>query len=89
MLCLQNAATKTYPDSTTAVSVGVHADFFRGLARDETLREELRIRPVETLASFGIHLDASQLPSSVTLPPPETLAILVDPPRLWAGFFDA
>lgn len=87
MLCLQNAATKAYPESPVVVSVEAHADFFKSLARHERLREELAAKPLETLAAFGIHLDATQVPSSVRLPSDEALAVFIDAPRYWNGFF--
>ncbi len=74
MLCPVNTAPQLFPDSTTAVSVEAHADFFKGLVRDESLREELTARPLETLAAYGIYVDSRQVPSQVTLPGEKQLA---------------
>lgn len=85
MLCLQNTATKAHPESPAVVSVEAHADFFKSLARDESLREALTARPLETLAAFGIYLDAA--PSDVHLPSDEALAVFVGGASFWSGLF--
>jgi len=87
MLCLQNAATKTQPESPAVVSVEAHADFFKSLARNEGLREALTDQPLETLAAFGIYLDASEAPSNVHLPSEEALAVFVGGASFWTGYF--
>ncbi len=53
--------------STTFIAED-HLDFLRGLAHDETLRAELQAHPAETLAKYGIEVDAASLPTEIKLP---------------------
>ncbi len=54
-------------NSTTFIAED-HLDFLQGLATDESLRAELQAHPVETLAKYGIEMDAATLPSEIKLP---------------------
>lgn len=49
------------------LSLQEHPEFFR-LLNDERFRQELRVKPVEVLARFGVQLRAEDVPQSIELP---------------------
>ena len=52
-----------------AISLQEHPEFLR-LLNDERFRQELKAKPAEVLARFGVHLASREVPSSVDLPSP-------------------
>lgn len=71
----RRTSTRQERQERPAISLQEHPELIR-LLNDERFRLELRAKPVEVLARYGVHLSASDVPQSLdlpSLPPPKAL----------------
>ena len=76
--------------TTTHDSIGDPAKLLRLAADNDVFRAELEVDPQRTLAAFGLHVAAEDLPQRVTLPSKATIRSCLQPQeiteRYWFGW---